>query len=100
MKSLEALEDIITIHSNIVGTNRCQGKTRFGMCVRQIKKDLEVLEILKKKKVEVLHLWYIIKTNEEKNNEYILMKYNESFGNQRNELTLEELLKLRQWLEE
>ena len=67
--------------------------------LQQIKQDLEVLEIIRKKKVEVLHLWYIIKTNEEKDNEYILMKYNESFGNQRYELTMEELLKLKQWLE-
>lgn len=66
----------------------------------KIKQDLEVLEIIKNKKVEVLHLWYIIKTNEEKDNEYILMKYNERFGNQMYKLTLEELLKLKQWLED
>lgn len=64
-----------------------------------IKKDLEVLEIIRKKKVEVFPLFFIIRTSEEENDEYILMKYNTRFNNKLYELTLEELLKLKQWLD-
>lgn len=80
----------LNIHSRVISMENLE----------TIKQDLEVLEIIKNKKVEVLHLWYIIKTNEEKDNEYILMKYNEGFGNQMYKLTMEELLKLKQWLED
>jgi hypothetical protein len=65
----------------------------------QIKQDLEVLEIIKKKKVEVFPLFFIIRTSEEESDEYILMKYNTRFNNKLYELTMEELLKLKQWLE-
>jgi hypothetical protein len=61
--------------------------------------DLEVLEIIKKKKVEVFPLFFIIRTSEEESDEYILMKYNTRFNNKLYELTMEELLKLKQWLE-
>lgn len=60
-----------------------------------IKADLEVLEIIKKKDVDVRFLktildGYLI--------EGTLLIYNEESGRQ--QLTMEELLKLKQWLEE
>lgn len=103
MKSLEILEHVKNAPEFMGGDERYKNSInssiKYTEDIMTIKQDLEVLEIINKNKVEVLHLWYIIKTNEEKDNEYILMKYNESFGNQRYELTMEELLKLKQWLE-
>ena len=60
-----------------------------------IKQDLEVLEIIRKKDVDVAFLKTIL-------DGYLidgtLIIYNEESGRQ--QLTLEELLKLKQWLEE
>lgn len=67
---------------------------------KTIKQDLDVLEIIKKKKVEVFALWFDIKTLEEQGDMYILISYNGRFHNKLYELTMEELLKLKQWLEE
>jgi hypothetical protein len=97
MKSLEIVNELVSLTKNEIKVCLSEKNTSDLLVIKQY---LEVLEIIKKKKVEILHLWYIIRTNEEKDNEYILMKYNESFGNQRYELTMEELLKLKQWLEE
>lgn len=59
-----------------------------------IKKDLEVLEIISKKKVELELLECLL---EYKTNEKILDAYNSNPS--RIQLTLEELLNLKQWLE-
>lgn len=64
---------------------------------KTIKQDLEVLEIIRKKKVDFVHLnnyLFLYDKNEE-----VLEKYNKYCFYQ-NELTMEELLKLKQWLED
>ena len=62
--------------------------------LKTIKQDLEVLEIIYNKKVEieVLELLLVYETNEK-----IMLAYNSVPS--RIKLTLEELLKLKQWLE-
>lgn len=95
MKSLEIVDKKI---------NYCEKQEVPFISIRlvssqQIKQDLEVLEIIRKKKVEVFPLFFIIRTSEEESDEYILMKYNTRFNNKLYELTMEELLKLKQWLE-
>ena len=61
----------------------------------QIKQDLEVLEIIKKKKINIALLMFLIQDND---NETVLGIYNFEHHAQF-KITLEELLKLRQWLE-
>ena len=63
-----------------------------------IKADLEVLEIIRKKKVDLAHLEFCITIY--KNNEKLLEVFNTCYCPYKNELTMEELLKLKQWLEE
>ena len=65
---------------------------------QQIKQDLEVLEIIKKKRVDIDALIRIIRINNEKSNEKILYDYN-CIVDKIYKLTMEELLKLKQWLE-
>lgn len=62
-----------------------------------IKQSLEVLEIIKNKEVFISELKYAFKNR--KNDEKILQFYNFGRGTQF-QLTIEELLKLKQWLEE
>jgi hypothetical protein len=63
-----------------------------------IKQDLEVLEIIRKKDVNLATLKLcIIRTD---TIEQLLSKYNKSRYFTQDELTMEELLKLKQWLEE
>ena len=62
--------------------------------LEQIKVDLEVLEIIKKKYVDINLIRWLFNTNSIKQ---VLKKYNAE-GNIR--LTLEELQKIKQWLEE
>lgn len=65
---------------------------------QQIKQDLEVLKIIRKKDVNLATLkLYIIRTD---TIEQLLSKYNKSRYFTQDELTMEELLKLKQWLEE
>ena len=62
-----------------------------------IKQDLEVLEIIRKKDVNLATLKLcVIRTD---TIEQLLSKYNKSRYFTRDELTIEELLKLKQWLE-
>ena len=61
-----------------------------------IKQDLEVLKIIRKKEVFITELKYAFKNR--KNDEEILRFYNFGRGTQF-QLTMEELLKLKQWLE-
>ena len=63
-----------------------------------IKQDLEVLEIIKNKRVHIDALIRIIRINHKKSNKEILYDYN-CLVNKIYKLTMEELLKLKQWLE-
>lgn len=70
--------------------------------LQQIKQDLEVLEIIRNKRVHVYWLKRFFETFTKKNDEImmvILGRYN-SMMRKEYHLTLEELLKLKQWLEE
>jgi len=67
-----------------------------------IRKDLEILEIIRKKKVDIKLL---ISSPFTMSNEKILEIYNKNMrlkylNGEKYQLTLEELLKLKQWLEE
>lgn len=93
MKSLEIVNDYINLIDNFefdkcyVGVNELQ----------QIKQDLEVLEIIRKKNVNINRLKTVIRLVKEGivNIEEALKHYNLHEDN----LILEELLKLKQWLE-
>lgn len=81
----------------------CLEEAKTNMCVtckehlEQIKQDLEVLEIIKKKEVFIGELKYAFKNR--KNDKEALHFYN--WGKDAKlMLTMEELLKLKQWLEE
>lgn len=64
----------------------------------QIKADLEVLEIIKNKKVDVDIIWILMKKHKDIND--ILWYYNFLCLREYRYLTLEELLKIKQWLED
>ena len=67
--------------------------------LQQIKADLEVLEIIRKKKVQLYSLELCMEVYE--TDREILFNYNNFFClNMSFKLTMEELLKLKQWLEE
>ena len=67
------------------------------MEAEQIKQDLEVLEIIRNKRVDMklFAMFCVALTNEE-----ILFSYNSNCSYEDEKLTMEELLKLKQWLEE
>ena len=97
MKSLDILNRVIQSYQKcfIIGSLEEADKLSCLEMVK-IKADLEVLEIIKKKKVDFVHLnnyLFLYDKNEE-----VLEKYNKYCFYQ-NELTMEELLKLKQWLE-
>ena len=108
MKSLEIVDDFVKYYDELLyGILRdhapcCEGDLEEIMERRKkfltIKADLGVLEIIKKKEVEVHHLQYFLDVYEGVD-EIVLDHYN-SFINEERQLTLEELLKLKQWLEE
>jgi hypothetical protein len=100
MKSLEIVNE--RIESTLKAEDKL--KMELQLCfykdeAQQIKQDLEVLEIIRKKKVDALGLLYEIRQWEEYGDEHILKSYNGRYNNKLYELTLEELLKLKQWLE-
>ena len=66
-----------------------------------IKQDLEVLEIIYKKRIAMEYLWFLYDYYKDFTNgiNYMLEKINEHQDETR-KLTMEELLKLKQWLEE
>lgn len=109
MKSLEIIDDIII---------QCEDKVEFQKdflkanpkekpnpiferqlngC-KQIKQDLEVLDIIRKKRVDIGRFkagWYISSTPHQ------LMKiYNRDCNYIDNELSIDEVIKLKQWWEE
>lgn len=91
MKSLEIVNSVIRVckaEDTAIGLLYIEG-------LEQIKQDLEVLEIIRKKKVDVASLKEIIELSD--TNEYILHVYN--FNHARYTLKMKELLKLKQWLE-
>jgi hypothetical protein len=92
MKSLEILNDKIW---KLVVYKKCFINVEE---FNQIKADLEVLEIIRKKNVNINRLKVLIRLVEEGifKIEEALRHYNLNEDN----LTLKELLKLKQWLEE
>ncbi len=61
----------------------------------RIKKDLSVLEILRKKKVEIM---FISIMGEVLETEDLLEDYNSALTNEERKLTLEELILIKEWL--
>jgi hypothetical protein len=94
MKSLE----IVNEHIKFIDDHSTQIKGTPVMIddLQQIKQDLEVLEIINKKDVDIGYIKDLVKRFDD--NEYILERYNEIVS-ALYKLTLEELLKLKQWLE-
>jgi hypothetical protein len=107
MKSLEIVNEMVDYWESAVNV-ACQSNAENGYYdeldiveyqnrlkkYQQIKQDLEVLEIIKNKKVDIGFLKSIL---QDYSNEEALEIYNDS-GYRK--LTMEELLKLKQWLEE
>jgi hypothetical protein len=91
MKSLEIVNEIIKDFD--------KGEMRplyIEKSMNKIKQDLEVLEIINKKDVDIGYIKDLVKRFDD--NEYILERYNEIVS-ALYKLTMEELLKLKQWLE-
>lgn len=95
MKSLEIVNSVIRVckaEDTAIGLLYIEG-------LEQIKQDLEVSEIIRKKRVDILALECRINAFKD-DNERILHSYNAMFYNKKiYKLTMEELLKLKQWLE-
>ena len=90
MKSLEIVNEGLEV------TNNCSYYCIFKNQLETIKQDLEVLEIIRKKKVDVYYLSIALKFKlpiEEQ------LYYYNSIEHNNFKLTMEELLKLKQWLE-
>ena len=107
MKSLEIVNDKIAelkdTYQHYTAVEKDKAKSSFAKFdieqFQQIKQDLEVLEIIRKKRVDILALECRINTFKD-DNERILHSYNAMFYNKKiYKLTMEELLKLKQWLE-
>ena len=96
MKSLEIVNKLIiqSKRGMLIDNNEEELET--------IKQDLEVLEILKKKNVDVKVLKLYLRGIRERiyTIENVLWDYNRVMVLEEEKLTLEELLKLKQWLEE
>ena len=94
MKSLESLE-IINICLEELDYEHKEDTNIWRYDLEVIKEDLEVLEIIRKKEVSIFELKYAFKNR--RNDEEVLYFYN--WGKDA-KLTMEELLKFKQWLEE
>ena len=96
MKSLEIVNKLIiqSKRGMLIDNNEEELET--------IKQDLEVLEILKKKNVDVKVLKLYLRGIRERiyTIENVLWDYNRVMVLEEEKLTIEELLKLKQWLEE
>lgn len=90
MKSLEILSWLIDALGGFSDGRILVEKNEL----EQIKQDLEVLEIIRKKKVDVYYLHTLLKNGEV---DVVLNRYN--IYAREGALTMEELLKLKQWLE-
>lgn len=95
MKSLEIVNE--KMQQINTPTKYCAGININLFELEQIKQDLEVLEIIRKKKVDVrlLAIYIFIPSSDEEK----LKNYNKHCKHINHELTMEELLKLKQWLE-
>jgi hypothetical protein len=92
MRSLEIVNELVSLTKNEIKVCLSEKNTSALLAIKQ---DLEVLEIIRKKKVDVPLLERIIKGHSF--DQTILDIYNLATNSQ---LTLEELLKLKRWLEE
>ena len=97
-KALENYKKRKAINNEEVDEEYIKQMTKEIENYKQIKQDLEVLEIIRKKDVNIKLLKSYIK-EELENDEDILECYNSHLETYR-QLTLEELLKIKQWLEE
>ena len=101
MKSLEIIDRKL---SNIKELGDILGNEISLEELQQIKQDLEVLEIIDKKNVRIGEIKYYLKEFKEGISisitkiEDVLIEYNKGVALE-DELTMEELLKLKQWLE-
>lgn len=112
MKSLEIVVEKIEHEKEILNElKRChvnngfiEEEEKIIEKYQKIKQDLEVLEIIKKKKVRIGEIKYYLKEFKEGISisitkiEDVLIEYNKGVALE-DELTMEELLKLKQWLE-
>ena len=94
-KALENYKKRKAINNEEVDEEYIKQMTKEIEKYQQIKQDLEVLEIIRKKKVDVSYLLFYLKVSA--NDKIALSRYNAPVT--RIELTMEELLKLKQWLE-
>lgn len=108
MKSLEIVNDKIAelkdTYQHYTAVEKDKVKSSFAKFdieqFQQIKQDLEVLEIIYKKRIAMEYLWFLYDYYKDFTNgiNYMLEKINEHQDETR-KLTMEELLKLKQWLE-
>lgn len=105
MKSLEILEHIKNAPEFMGGDERYKSSInspiRYIEDIMAIKQYLEVLEIIWKKRISMEYLWFLYDYYKDFTNgiNYMLEKINEHQDETR-KLTVEELLKIKQWLEE
>ena len=101
MKSLKIIEHVKNAPEFMGGDERYKNSInssiKYTEDIMTIKQDLEILELIIIKQVDLYLLTNIIKCCE--NNEEILKGYNCNLRFEKHHLTLEELLKLKQWLE-
>ena len=94
-KALENYKKRKAINNEEVDEEYIKQMTKEIENYKQIKQDLEVLELIKNKDVDLQYIKHYFIHYDDIN--LILENYNYSFPSQK--LTLEELLKLKQWLE-
>lgn len=104
MKSLEILEHIKNAPSFMGGDdiykNNIQSHWVFLEDIETIKADLEVLEIIKNNKVDVWELLHILRNWKNEPDYMIKAVYNDRCWGEQCALSDEEVIKLKQWLEE
>ena len=98
MKSLEILDFYLKVAEEME-EDKFKNVIKNGL--NQIKEDLEVLEIIWEKRISMEYLWFLYDYYKDFTNgiNYMLQKINEHQDETR-KLTVEEMIKLKQWLEE
>lgn len=100
VKVNKEIKEDIQIICNIISEVGSRVADKMQESLLPIKKDLEVLEIIIKKNVDIKGLKHTLK-GFYKTMEEVLFSYNLYFkAKDEEDLTLEELLKLKKWLEE